>query len=425
MGGDTLKSIDLHLEYPAGEVVAVDEVVDVGAGIYPVYYYRRDGDVLVSTSVTELVHELGTFERNPDFDPPNFLTKSDHKSFLDRLVPLIPDVVRSPIPPTVAARLRDADLIGGTEDFYASEETADRRISVLRPFERVTATDRTQSFEPTYELDDPEEFVERSAREIQGFVNRIERRYPDREHVIRVGGKDSQLIALAPKLAPENWHVFSAEPNYPLVREFLEQNEVPMGELFRHDNVNEETPEEFRRKVVCGDLRASPRHQRWYPTLEDIVERFDGECVFWIGTAGDAFNRYYTKYHASGNFFGLHLSRASKWVSITHQVTKNYTGAAALSPYHSESIWENLYRIHDPGLMSPGMDLRPEIAAQWYDRDLWWPEENPSPAPYDYDFGEDYHQLYYDYVEAYLGGETASVIRRNQSPQQTHSSTSR
>ncbi|MDX1745261.1 MAG: hypothetical protein R3324_04930, partial [Halobacteriales archaeon] len=181
MGGDTLESIDLHLDYPAGEVVAVDEAVDVGAGMYPVYYYRRDGDVLVSTSVTELVHELGTFERNPDFDPPNFLTKSEHRSVLDRLVPLLPDAIRSPIPRPVAVWLRRTGLIGGTDDFYVTKETADRRISVLRPFERVTATERTQSFEPTYELDDPEEFVERSAREIQGFVNRIERRYPDRE----------------------------------------------------------------------------------------------------------------------------------------------------------------------------------------------------------------------------------------------------
>jgi hypothetical protein len=420
MTGNALRSIDLHLDYPAGEVVAVDELVDVGAGMYPVYYTRRDGRVLASTSVAELIVDLGTFERDPAFDPPDFLGRSDDGSLLDRLEALLPDALRAPIPPTVAPKLRDLGLLGGEPAWYGTSNTADSRIAVLEPFERVTPDDRVREFEPTYSLDDRNEFVERSAREIRQFVNGIERQYPEHHHVVRVGGRDSQLITLVPKVT-DRWHVFSAEPNHGIVDRFLAENGVEVGEFFHHDNANEESREEFRRKVICSDLRVDPRHLRWYPTLERIVDRFDGNCIFWIGTVGEQFNTYYPFYHDSGRFFERHFTRAAKWQGVTHQVTKNYTGAAALSPYHSESIWENLYRVHDPGMMAGAPDLRPAIAAQWYDRDLWWAERNPAPEPYEYDFGEGYHREYFEYIRERLDGEAESVVGREETARPSHS----
>jgi hypothetical protein len=132
------------------------------------------------------------------------------------------------------------------------------------------------------------------------------------------------------------------------------------------------------------------------------------------------------KYHVGEKFFELHLTRAASWLGVTHQVTKNYTGAAALSPYHSEGIWENVYGVHDPGMLSEGTDFRPDIAAKWVDREPWWPDRNPAPAPYEYDgFAEGYQEAYYDYVRACLGGEAEPVVGGTRRLRRTDSVTGR
>ena len=409
MSGSVLRSIDLHLDYPPGEVVRVDELVDVGAGIYPVYYYVRDGEVLASTSVTELIFELGSFERHAEFTPPNYFECAGETTPLEKFYTSLPDVVKFSVPSSVRMNLKERGLIDVGSEWSETSNTVDARISVLQAFERVTPDGRTRDFEPTYSLSDPTEFVERSAAELQEFVHSIERRFPDHEHVVRVGGRDSQLITLIPKLT-DNWHVFSAEPSHWIVDRFLFENDIEVGEFFHHDNENEETWRDFRRKLICGDIRADPRHQRWYPTLDEIAARFDRDCIFWIGTEGDTINTYFPDFHEAEDYFAGHFSRAANWQGVTHQLTKNFTGAPALSPYHSESIWTNVYRHYDPDMISESMDLRPRIAEQWYDRDIWWPDRNPAPAPYEYTFEDDYRDVYFDYISDCLDGDAESVI---------------
>jgi signal transduction histidine kinase len=109
-------------------------------------------------------------------------------------------------------------------------DTIDRRVMRLRPFESVRDGEAPMGFRPTFSLSDPGEFVEQSARHIRWFIYRIERRFPDHEHIALVGGKDSQLILLSPKVS-KRWHVFSAHPNHPLVSEFIRQNDLEIGRL--------------------------------------------------------------------------------------------------------------------------------------------------------------------------------------------------
>jgi len=381
----------------------------VNAGINPVYYQQRKDEVLASTSLTELVFELGSFERNREVTPPNYFENGDRKTLLDRVFPYVPDGLTSAVPRSLTVYLKRMGLFEADSEWSETTGTVDSRIGVLQPFERVTPEERVREFEPTHSMTDAAEFVERSAEEIEAFVHSIERRYPDHEQIIRVGGGDSQLIALVPKLT-DNWHVFTAEPNHWIVDRFLFENGIEVGEFFHHDNRNEETWRDFRRKLICGDIRAHPKHQRWYPTLEGITDRFDGDCIFWIGTEGDALNRYYGDFHEGDRYFDRHFNRVANWQGLTHQVTKNYTGAAALSPYHSESIWRNLYRHYDTDMLSPGEDLRPRIADQWYSEDVWWPDRNPSPEPYQYPFEHDYRPIYFDYISERLDGRAESVI---------------
>jgi len=390
---EEITSLELHLDCKSESVVRCRKLRDVGAGMYPCYYTEKDDEILVSTSVTSLIQNLGSFEKNSDFDPPEYLKE---KRLLDRTKSKLPDTIQSKIG-FLGPYLRDLGLLSSSR-WYENQETVDTRIDRLQPFETITPHSINQDFNTTYSLNDPDEFVELSAQYIESFVNDIEEMYPDHQHVIRMGGKDSQLISLVSK-ETENWHVFSAEPNYPIVRDFLGANNIEVNNIFRHDNVNKESEEEFSRKVIASDLRADPRHLRWYPKLEEIVDRFDGKCIFWCGTEGDTINSYYHVFHEVDDYFGLQFSRAANWQAITHQVTKNYTGAVALSPYHSEKIWENVYRHYNPEMMSPGMDLREDIGRLLLGSSAKWPERNPGPDPYEYSDMKGCHDIYMDYIE--------------------------
>lgn len=401
----TLRSINLHLEHPPGKVVEVNKLVDIGCGMYPCYYTKTDDSVLVSTSVTELISFLGGLKENSNFDPPEFM----ETTLLDRVNSRIPSKYREHIPDFVGPTLRKIGFLSSTH-WYESLETIDDRISVLQPFEIVTSSSSEQKFNPTYSIRDKQRFVEESVKHMTDFVNKIERRYPDYHHVIRMGGKDSQLISLVPKVS-DNWHVFSADPNYPIIKEFLEKNSIEFGQLFHHDNQNRESRSEFEKKIICSDLRGDPHHLRWLPQLTEIATYFDNKCIFWSGTEGDTLNSYHSAYHGVDDYFDVHFTRAANWQSITHQVTKNYTGCAALSPYHSNQIWEDLYRHYDPEMISKSTDLRPAIGEALFRDDVWWPDRNPGPAPYSYRFSVDLEEMYRSYLNQYLSGERNSVIR--------------
>lgn len=392
---DSLRSIDLHLDHKSGTVVSTQKLRDVACGMYPVYYTVRNNSVLACTSAAELIIHLGDLQLNGEFSPPNFLQK---EPLIDRLQPSIPSWVREWIPNVVGNTLRSTGLMTATH-WYEGTDTIDKRVHKLRPFEEITPSSTDIKFEPTYSLSDPGEFVEQSARQLRAFINAVERRFPDHHHIARVGGMDSQLILLTPKIS-DNWHVFSADPNFKIVRKFIQENNIQIQNLFRHDNENEESREELYRKLICSDLQSDPRHLRWYPTLEQIVEKFNGNVIFWCGTEGDTIYSYHPEYQAADHetFFNLHKRRAANWQSITHQVTKNYTGAAAISPYHSEEIWNSLYRHYDPRMISKGDDLRDELGRRLADGPVTWPMKNPGPAPYSYSITMDSQQKYKQYI---------------------------
>lgn len=396
MKKQTISSLSLHLEYPEGAVLPVKKLQDVGCGIYPVYYVRQNDHVLVSTSVTELIFELGDFRRNNSFNPPEFLESTP---IGDKLELFLPSRVRENVPSSFASWLRTVGFLSSTY-WYENPQTVDQRIEILQPFEEVTSHGTEQTFDPTYSLSHPEKFVNRSVDYITDFVNDIERRFPDHEHIIRMGGKDSQLIALVPKIS-ENWSVFSAEPNYQLVNQFIQENGISVNQLYHHDNQNEESRDEFCQKIICSDLRSDPRHLRWYPTLQKIVDEHDGDVIFWCGTEGDTIYSYHVDFSSVSKeeYFDLHFERAANWQAITHQVTKNYTGAPAISPYHSPSIWEDLYQHYDPRMISKGDDLRPQLGEQLYGGDVWWPDRNPSPNPYSYDWTSKVEPMYVEYIK--------------------------
>ncbi|MYL66711.1 hypothetical protein [Halorubrum distributum] len=378
-----LNSLEFHLDYPAGKVLEVDQLEDVTGGMNPVYY-RRTGDTLrVCSSVARLIQDSGEFYRNPDFNPPEWFQQT---------VPGSVSPLHNPIT-WIQNRFKESN-----PSWYANWQTVDKRIYKLRPHESVTADSSTINFSPNPAISSKAELAERVAGALTAFINRIESEYPDVQHVIFTGGKDSQIIHLVPKLDESNWHVFSAEPNYGIVMDWLESNDIKFCDSHTADTDNHETLDMLRAKIKASDLYSDPHHLRWLPVLNKIADRYESRVFFWSGTEGDTYLSYHPDYQGETRevFWRQQFSRAPSWQGNTHQVTFNFTGAPQISPYHSPEMWDVL-RDYDPKLISTDDDVRPRIGDILSDG-VSWPDRNPGPPTLEYETGINSHALYFEQV---------------------------
>ena len=342
---EKLTSLEIHLKYPAKSVLKTAILEDVACGMYPCYYLIKDGYIETSTSVISLIRSTGNFEHNTKFKP-NLLKNN----------------------------------------FYESTNSIDKRINKLSAFQVVTTKSQTINFEPTTKINNIETFVSSSVQHYISFVQKIESRFPEYQQVILTGGIDSLLINLVPKLNHKQWHIFSSEPNTNIVKKFMETNSLSINQFFTHDNINDEDLINVFEKVVNTDCYVNPAHYRWMKSLSNIYNQFQGKCIFWTGSIGDAINahnelyaRYYYKY-----YFETHFNRAARWQGMSHQLCKNLVGAPLLSIYHSPEIWESLYQHFDHRLCFK-KDLRKEIGELLAQKRLEWPTENPGPAAWSLD----------------------------------------
>lgn len=382
-----LTSLDLHLDFAPGEVVETLRLEDCACGCYPCYYLHAADRLLVASSAVALIVHTGRLEFNAAFRPREYLLgKTAHGRFV-RFTGGLPgglkDWLKASLPRPLLGRLARERF------WYESWDTIDMRVRKLRPFEHVTVGGAENTFAPDFTLTDPDELVEKVAREVSAFVHAIEDRHPRHAHVLMLGGKDSQLIALVPKRRPEQWHVFSAEPNATLSRQWLAENDLAVASLTTHDNRNEETPAETKAKIIASDLYSDPRHMRWLPSLQRLAASRREGCIFWAGTAPCGLHegrRYFRQYRGAQRerFFDVHLTRVPALMGNYHQVVKNITGCALLSPYQNAAIWSNVYRHFGPATIPVGADLRARIGERLAGRRIRWTAGNPGPAPYEY-----------------------------------------
>jgi len=283
-------------------------------------------------SAAALIADAGSFEPDDEFRPSDFLAQHFPPASLDSRIARNRGLRDEPPEPS----RRDA--------WYATSRTIDRRVSKLRAFETVTASSASVSFAPDGTLRDTAEIVERSARHVAQFVRDVESRFPRHQHVVLTGGKDSQLIWLAPKADASRWHVLSAEPNRPIVAAWMERNGVWPGRVFGHDTRNDESAEDLERKIVCGDLMSDPTHIRWMPAMARIHAQLGGACLFWGGTmSGPA--------HV---FAGAHR--------------------------RLDGTDRDAFRHLDPAAVTKETDLRDRIGERLLGRPVGWPAESPGPA---------------------------------------------
>jgi hypothetical protein len=402
-----LTSLDLHLRFPAATVVETVSLEDSACGIYPCYYRIVPGGLRVSSSAVALVLDAGGLELNPAFHPREYLQGDGvRQRFVHGTAALpkgVKDWAKCVLP---ASSLRS---LSRNRFWYESWQTLDTRVHKLRPFGHVVPEKTADTFQPDFALRDPDELVARVADQLTRFVRDIEERYPEHRHVMMIGGKDSQILALIPKRRPDRWHVFSAAPNRAWVWQWLAWNDVETGQVFGHDNRNEETALETEMKIVCSDLYSDPRHLRWLPTLRRIAGSFDSNCFFWSGSAADAlhvgrsFHRRHRRTHPCG-FFDIHLTRVPCLVGNYHQVVKNFTGCPLLCPYQTADIWREVYRHHGPTVIPAGLDLRPRIGECVAKRAIRWVDANPGPDPYRYARKFNARDIYLRHIRDRLNG---------------------
>ena len=401
-----LSSLDIHLRFPPETVVETRVLEDSASGIYPCYYRSLNDRLKVATSACALILDSHSWEPNPMFHPREYLMGNDaHQRFV-RGTAVLPKALKDG-----AKRLLPAGLLRSLSKdrfWYESWETADSRVCKLRPFERVTPDGATDMFHPDFSLRNADELIEGVAAHLTRFVRDIEERYPEHDHVMMIGGKDSQILALIPKLRPDRWHVFSAVPNRFLVWQWMGWNGVEAGHLFGHDNQNEETPGETERKIVCSDLYSDPRHMRWLPSLRRIAEGLGFRCFFWSGSAADALHvgrSFHRRYSTNPRgYFDIHLTRVPCLVGNYHQVVKNFTGCPLLCPYQTPEIWRDLYMHHGPGVIPAGVDVRARIGERLAGRAIRWAKRNPGPAPYRYTAPFHAKEIYFRHIREHLNG---------------------
>jgi hypothetical protein len=183
---------ELYLESERDEVIKTEKLEEVNAGIYPAYYIREDDHLKVSNSVVNLILEKGSLNLNESFNPPKYFYQNKISHFYEKnIYPKISHI-------RGAARIKMTLEYFNPEDWYNTWDTIDEDIEKLEPFQTVTVDNVEKNFEPTYDLQ-KDELIEGVAEHLTSYINKIERKYPDHEHIILMGGKDSQLIGLVPK----------------------------------------------------------------------------------------------------------------------------------------------------------------------------------------------------------------------------------
>ena len=254
-------------------------------------------------------------------------------------------------------------------------------------------------------------FVEEVADAMVADVREIEHRVDHDENLVLCGGKDSLNLLLLP------WEkevvAYSAQPNLPLVRKFVERNGLGMEVRELEDAVDVRLTEEVLLNACANELQ----HCRWTGHLRQIVADREGRPVLWKGQHGNGllseqwrgFRLHRYVHHAHGGawlknkvrsiarrlhglyrelqrrldpqgyFFELLWVRGAHWQGPHMAMLREATGAPALSGYHGRRVNEVIRRTDYETVVT--RDLRPDIGAELHGDEVWYPDRNPGPEP--------------------------------------------
>lgn len=241
--------------------------------------------------------------------------------------------------------------------------------------------------------------LEDLAESIERGVRNFEERFRDAHHFIMVGGKDSLNLLLLPWQCPVT--AISADPNYPLVKKFIEENRLDMKVIRLEDSAPRPDLE-----MLHNFGRLDLEHVRWLTHLQQFVDSHP--CpVFWSGLVMDIvlkqdWRRIVRRHtgpftrpvqslarNKAGNSRLLPLGpgyrlRLANEISTRCALTQGSWASTCqslfdchvLSPYHLPEV---LPAMSHWDILGVDRDWRPDLGAIWLGRPVIYPSSNPSP----------------------------------------------
>lgn len=221
----------------------------------------------------------------------------------------------------------------------------------------------------------------------------IEEKHPDAVIGVLAGGKDSLNLLLLP------WKnetlALSAYPNYPLVKEFCDQN----GGRIRVIEISGESSDtQSMREIDCKEncCRIGLQDVRWTLSIIQLKEKIkkdqNKELVIITGSLGDVFltpnyktyqsihnnfqRRLINRFTKNRIFSEFHL-RGAQWQGCYHGILRGSAGIANYSAYHGPNMIEVLKKVNLKN--SVKRDVRPQLGYLLKGEKVHYPVENPSP----------------------------------------------
>ncbi len=288
----------------------------------------------------------------------------------------------------------EADLRGSRRDITPPHLFLDRDIRRIGgpPEMRPSITDR-------------DVFARAMAAAMQADRDAVEAANPGKTNIVLCGGRDSLNILLLKARNPVV--AYSAEPNLPLVRDFVRDNglDIPVHRLEDRDDPALR-PREIAEACGLVDLV----HWKWTAQLREIAAEHGHQAVFWKGQFADAvLTDYWRSYtarpsrayrflrrayrraarhmpsavsamgdrHVLRDFRGAIWERGAVMQGAHMGFLRSITNCLFVSAYHgpqTSAAWlaADLPRI-------TGGDLRPAIGARLAGRSVAYPRTNPAP----------------------------------------------
>lgn len=245
------------------------------------------------------------------------------------------------------------------------------------------------------------------AEALRKDINDIEKLNQGYTNYVLCGGKDSLNLLLLP------WNnkvkALSADPNFPLVKEFVENNNLGIEVIKLYDIADDYL---LNQEVLEAFGRMDLSHWRWGGHLKEIAEKENGKLIFWKGQLADVYMaEKWLTYNYPSTKFRMNSQKIYKRLrhflplfvrdKVEHSLQKLAINTAwqrgsvmqgahvafirqisdclVLSAYHGPAM-RNVLQEADLSKVA-NVDMRNMIGEKLLGRVVIYPGENPSPPP--------------------------------------------
>ncbi|MEZ5756636.1 MAG: hypothetical protein R3D86_00285 [Emcibacteraceae bacterium] len=257
----------------------------------------------------------------------------------------------------------------------------------------------------TEKITDAEDYCRMLVEAIKTDIAEIEKLNPGFINVIMCGGKDSLNLLLLPWQNPVV--AYSAVPNYPLVCDFVKENNLDIEVRLLEDSFDENYLQDEIAELCC---RLDSVHWRWGHHIKKITDDYSKKLIIWKGQMADAYfaPRWKTYIYPENEprlFFCKVYNKLSPYlpmflsVPFGHLISRMVadtvwnkgaisqgdhmafiralTDTLVLSAYHGKNVQKVLSSVDLAKAVQK--DVRMKIGEMLHGKPVIYPSSNPSP----------------------------------------------